>query len=80
MNELIEITTMSSREIAELTGKRHDNVLSDCYKLNENYRNMTLPEISGRVYLHPNTGRQLVSKRGASTGDPKFLPLKKSIP
>jgi len=58
MNELTKITTMSSREIAELTNKRHDNVLSDCDKLNESYRNLTLPEISVGVYTHPNTGNQ----------------------
>jgi phage regulator Rha-like protein len=50
--------TMSSREIAELTGKRHDNVLADCDKLNENYKEMTLPEISVGVYTHSNTGNQ----------------------
>lgn len=37
MNELIKLNqnelTMSSREIAELTGKRHDNVMADCRKI-----------------------------------------------
>ena len=40
MEDLInlnEAQTMSSREIAELTGKRHDNVLRDVDVLNENY-------------------------------------------
>ena len=50
--------TMSSREIADLTGKRHDNVLADCDKLNESYSKLTLPEISVGVYFHPNTGNQ----------------------
>lgn len=43
-------TTMSSREIAELTGKQHKNVLADCDKLNANYRHMRLAEISADVY------------------------------
>jgi phage antirepressor protein len=34
--------TMSSREIAELTGKRHDHVLRDCDKLNEQYSKLAL--------------------------------------
>jgi phage regulator Rha-like protein len=42
MNELMNIKTMSSREIAELTGKEHKNVLADCDKLNESYRKLTL--------------------------------------
>ncbi len=51
MNELIKIkTTMSSREIAELTGKRHDNILRDCDKLNETYLKMSLPKSEERDY------------------------------
>lgn len=61
MNELIfigNVQTMSSREIAELTGKEHRNVLADCDKLNVSYVNLGLAEISAGVYLHPNTGSQ----------------------
>ncbi|MDR2002392.1 MAG: phage regulatory protein/antirepressor Ant [Prevotella sp.] len=50
--------TMSSREIAELTGKRHDNVLTDCDKLNESYRDLGLPEISVGVYIHPQNKQE----------------------
>lgn len=42
--------TMSSREIAELTGKEHRNVLRDCDKLNESYANMGLAQISADLY------------------------------
>lgn len=37
--------TMSSREISELTGKRHDNVLRDCDSLNQKYENLHLLKI-----------------------------------
>jgi len=37
--------TMSSREIAELTGKRHDNVMRDCDSLNQKYENLHLLKI-----------------------------------
>ena len=50
--------TMTSREIAELTGKDHRNVLADCDKLNESYHNLTLAKISAGVYYHPSTGKQ----------------------
>jgi len=40
--------TMSSIEIAELTGKRHDNVLADIYVIKEQYKDFkSSPEISG---------------------------------
>lgn len=51
MNSLTSINrTMSSREIAEITGKLHKNVLVDCDNLNDNYRRMGLAEISADVY------------------------------
>lgn len=50
--------TMSSREIAQITNKEHRNVLADCDKLNESYRDLGLAEISAGVYTHPNTGEQ----------------------
>ena len=49
---------MSSREIAELTGKRHDHVLRDCDILNESYEKIPLPKIGEGYYTHPNTGSQ----------------------
>lgn len=59
MNELsANNKTMSSREIAELTGKRHDNVLRDCNLLNENYEKLGLLKIEEGYYTHPNTGSQ----------------------
>ena len=58
MNLTLTKATMSSREIAELTGKQHKNVLVDCDNLNESYSKMGLAEISAGVYYHPNTGKQ----------------------
>jgi anti-repressor protein len=59
MNSLTTITrTMTSREIAEITGKRHDHVLRDCDVLNENYEKLSLPKIGEGCYTHPNTGSQ----------------------
>ena len=46
--------TMSSREIAELTGKRHDHVLRDCDVLNENYEKLSLPKIGECDYRADN--------------------------
>ena len=50
--------TMSSREVAELTGKRHDHVLRDCDNLNETYEKMGLPKLGEGYYTHSNTGSQ----------------------
>lgn len=59
MTELSRIgLTMSSREIAELTGKEHRHVLRDCDVLNENYERLALPKIEQGYYTHPNTGSQ----------------------
>lgn len=49
---------MSSREIAQLTGKRHDNVIRDCDNLNASYEKMGLLKIEEGYYTHPNTGDQ----------------------
>lgn len=46
--------TMSSREIAELTNKRHDNVLRDCDTLNEYYDKMSLLKIEETYYTADN--------------------------
>lgn len=59
MNELLKTqVTMSSRDIAELTGKRHDHVLRDCDVLNESYERMTQPKIGVSSYMD-STGRTL---------------------
>jgi len=50
--------TISSREIAELTGKEHKNVLADCDKLNENYKVMGLAEISADQYTDQRNRKQ----------------------
>jgi len=59
MNELSLINkTMSSREIAELTGKEHKNVLRDCDILNETYERIPMPKIEQGYYMHERTGNQ----------------------
>ncbi|EFR9853000.1 Rha family transcriptional regulator [Salmonella enterica] len=40
------VTKMSSREIAKLTGKRHDNVMADCRKMFDSL-NLQSPDFSG---------------------------------
>ena len=53
MNELTIFNnnqlTMSSVEIATLTGKRHDNVMLDIDKLLEYYQSIYSPEKSGQL-------------------------------
>lgn len=67
MNDLLNVSgneqtsgelKISSREIAELTGKEHRNVLRDCDVLNENYEKMGLLKIEQGYYTHKNTGNQ----------------------
>ncbi|WP_407478298.1 phage antirepressor KilAC domain-containing protein [Elizabethkingia meningoseptica] len=49
---------MSSREIAQLTGKRHDNVLRDIDNLNDSYEKLGLLKVEEGYYNHANTGNQ----------------------
>lgn len=59
MNQLTNIQqTMSSREIAELTNKRHDHVLRDIDVLNSKYIELGLPKVGEGYYTLPSTGRQ----------------------
>ncbi|MDV3603819.1 hypothetical protein CMU86_11690 [Elizabethkingia anophelis] len=49
---------MSSREIAQLTGKEHRSVLRDIDNLNDSYQKLGLHKIVQGYYTHPNTGSQ----------------------
>lgn len=67
MRELINTIeqTMSSFEIAKLTGKRHDHVIRDIRELNKGYGNLHLPKIGlmFKITELPN---------GAKRNDPYF--------
>lgn len=58
------IISMTSREIAELCDKRHDNVMADCRKLSEFYTQTYSPEKSGELVKSStyvdSTGRSLL--------------------
>lgn len=53
-----EVKTMSSREIAQLCNKRHDNVCNDIRILNETYEKMGLLEIKDTLYTNEQNGQQ----------------------
>lgn len=58
MNELSQIKqTMSSREIALLTGKDHKNVFRDIENLNRNYNNLGMLKIENTPYIHSQNGQ-----------------------
>jgi len=59
MNQLTNIQqTMSSREIAELTGKNHQHVLRDIDKLNDNYEKLGMSKVGQGYYTLQTTGQQ----------------------
>lgn len=53
-----EVKTMSSREIAQLCQKRHDNVCNDIRILNETYEKMGLLKIKDTLYTNEQNGQQ----------------------
>lgn len=61
MEESLSTTkqTMSSREIAELTEKRHDHVIRDVRKLNESYEKLNLPKVGAVDYIDAKGEKRL---------------------
>lgn len=52
------VTTMTSREIASVTGKEHRHVLADIEKLNLDYKEMGLPKVGHTLYTHEQNNQQ----------------------
>lgn len=57
-NNNTNTTTMTSREIASVTGKRHDHVVVDIEKLNLDYQEMGLPKVGESLYTHEQNNQQ----------------------
>lgn len=57
-NQDTQEVLMSSREIAKLCEKRHDNVLRDIERLNATYTEMGLLKIKETLYTHEQNGMQ----------------------
>ena len=57
-NQDAQEVLMSSREIAKLCEKRHDNVLRDIERLNASYTEMGLLKIKETLYTHEQNGMQ----------------------
>ena len=49
--------TMSTREIADLTGKRHDHVMTDAKAMLEELGG-GVPEVRETPYIHPQNGQK----------------------
>ncbi|RLD57078.1 MAG: phage regulatory protein/antirepressor Ant [Bacteroidetes bacterium] len=58
MEELANKQSMSSREIAELTGKQHKHVLRDIETLNVNYEKLGLPKLERSSYRNEQNKEQ----------------------
>lgn len=66
MNELTTITqsqTMSSLQIAELTGKRHSNVMRDIRKMAENLNQFTSESVGSEYHRGDRTQYKYLSER-----------------
>ena len=55
--EASNVLTMSSLEIAELTGKRHDNVMSDIEKMLSDL-GKAAPDFSGTAFYEVNNAKR----------------------